>query len=243
MQEGGWQYEQEPVDRNPGGRLCRWGDAIALVFALVKKRLSSQDGMVNQLDYLLISIIFAGVAVGLRRGLIRILISIVGIYFAVVVTGYAYAPIGEILSRGLNRLSINLGVVPAHNLVWGVFLIAMMVLAEVLSRYTFEETRIPSLRGLDNLLGGLVGVYYGALWASFFLVPAQYSVAQTGGSWTTAVVQSNLAPTLNQIFQGAVLDLVSIFFINGTPELYLNPISERVAVLFMNLVSACQIFF
>jgi uncharacterized membrane protein required for colicin V production len=192
--------------------------------------------MVNQLDYLLISIILAGVAVGLRRGLIRILISSVGIYFAVVVAGYAYAPIGEILSNGLGRLSIDLGIVPAHNLVWGIFVIAMLVLAEVLSRYTFEETRIRSLRGLDYLLGGIAGVLYGALLASLFLVPSQYGVARGGGAWTTALFESKLVPTLNGLFRDTVLDVVSILFVNGIPEIYLNSITRTLSHLPHNLL-------
>jgi uncharacterized membrane protein required for colicin V production len=192
--------------------------------------------MVNQLDYLLISIILAGVGVGLRRGLIRILISSVGIYFAVVVAGYAYAPIGEILSNGLGRLSIDLGIVPAHNLVWGIFVIAMLVLAEVLSRYTFEETRIRSLRGLDYLLGGIAGVFYGALLASLFLVPSQYGVARGGGAWTTALFESKLVPTLNGLFRDTVLDVVSILFVNGIPEIYLNSITRTLSHLPHNLL-------
>lgn len=192
--------------------------------------------MVYQLDYLLISMILAGFAVGLRRGLIRVLISIVGIYFAVVVAGYAYAPIGEIVSNGLDRLSIALGIVPAHNLVWGIFVIAMMVLAEVLSLYTFEETRIRSLQSLDNLLGGIAGLFYGALLASLFLVPSQYGVARGGGAWTTALFESQLVPTFNQVFRDVVLDVVSILFVNGTPEIYLNSITRTLSHLPHNLL-------
>jgi uncharacterized membrane protein required for colicin V production len=198
---------------------------------------------VNELDYLLIFIVLIGVAVGLRRSFIRVLISIVGMYVTVVVAGYAYQPMGNTLTGAMARVGIEVGSIEAHNFMFLAVVIAMTVAVEVVSRATFEETRIPSLRVVDNLLGGLVGVYYGALWASFFLVPAQYSVARTVGSWTTAIVQSNLAPTLNQVFQGAVLDIVGIFFIDGIPELYHNPFAESEAYLFMNLASVCQVFF
>lgn len=197
----------------------------------------------NELDYILICIILVGVAIGLRRCFVRVLISIVGLYVTVVVAGYAYQPMGDTVTSAAARIGIDLGITEAHNFMFLVVVIAMTVTVEVVSRATFEETRIPSLRGIDNLLGGLVGVYYGALWASFFLVPAQYSVARTGGSWTAAVVESNLVPTLNQVFQGAVLDIVGIFFLGGTPELYLNPISERVAYLLRNLAPLTQVFF
>lgn len=189
----------------------------------------------NELDYILIFIILIGVAIGLRRCFVRVLISIIGIYITVIVAGYAYQPMGDTVTGAAARVGIELGSTEAHNFIFLVVVIAMTVTVEWVSRLTFEETHIPTLRGIDNLLGGVVGIYYGVLWASLFLVPAQYSVARTGGTWTTAVVQSNLVPTMNQVFQGAVLNIVSIFFIDGTPELYLNPISERVVLLWLNL--------
>lgn len=189
----------------------------------------------NELDYILIFIILIGVAIGLRRCFVRVLISIIGIYITVIVAGYAYQPMGDTVTGAAARVGIELGSTEAHNFIFLVVVIAMTVTVEWVSRLTFEETHIPTLRGIDNLLGGVVGIYYGVLWASLFLVPAQYSVARTGGTWTTAVLQSNLVPTMNQVFQGAVLNIVSIFFIDGTPELYLNPISERVVLLWLNL--------
>jgi uncharacterized membrane protein required for colicin V production len=192
---------------------------------------SRREGTVNELDYILLIIILTGVGIGLRRGLIRVLISTIGIYFSVVVAGYAYQPLGDILSNALDDVGIRIGIIAAHNFIYIVVMIAMTVTVEVVSRTTFEETRITSLRGLDTLLGGLAGIYYGVLWAALFLVAPQYGISQTGGGWSTAVSQSALVPRLNDIFQNGVLDVVSILFIGGTPELYLNGISRRVAYL------------
>ena len=193
--------------------------------------------MVNELDYILIFIILVGVGIGLRRGLVRVLISTVGIYFTVIVAGYAYEPMGDTLSGALSRLGINVSTTAAHNFSYLVVVIAMTVAVELVSRSTFEETHIRVLWRLDNLLGGIAGVFYGALWASLFLVPPQYGLAQTAGAWSTAVFQSELVPTLNRVFRDAVLDVVGIFFVGGTPELYLNPVSQRVAGLFLKLAS------
>jgi uncharacterized membrane protein required for colicin V production len=186
---------------------------------------------VNQLDYILIFIILLGIGTGLRRGFVRVLVSIVGIYFTVIVAGYAYKPIGDIVTNALGEIGFRISAVAAHNFVYIVVVIAMTVAEELISRMTFEETRIESLRGFDNLLGGLVGVFYGVLWASLFLVPSQYGVSRGGLAWRAAILQSTLAPQLNQLFQSAVLDIVSILFIKGTPELFLNSISQRVSIL------------
>lgn len=189
----------------------------------------------NELDYILIAIILIGVGVGLRRGLVRVVISIVGIYFTVIVTGYFYRPIGDTLAGALGRLGIRMASVSAYNLTYVVGVIALTVAVEVISRSTFEETRIRSLRGLDNVLGGIVGIFYGALWASLFLVPSQYSIAQAGSVWTASVRDSELVPMLNRMFNNVVLDIVSIFFAGNIPRLFLNEVSQRVSYLFLNL--------
>ena len=114
---------------------------------------------------------------------------------------------------------------------------AMTVVVELLSRNTFVETRIQSMGVLDSVFGGLLGIIYGMLWASLFLVPSQYSVARAGDTWSTALYGSTLAPVLNNLFQHAVLDIVSIFFTDGIPELYRNRVTQRLSYLLFDLVS------
>lgn len=196
----------------------------------------------NELDYILLLIVVGGIGIGLRRGFVRVLISTIGIYFTVIVAGYAYEPIGDTLSSALSDVSINLSVTAAHNVIYILAVVAMTVAVELVSRSTFEETHIRSLRGLDNLLGGLVGVFYGALWASLFLVPAQYGIARGGTGWSTAVLQSTLVPRLNQVFGTIVLDAVGILFIGGTPELFLNGVSQRVSSIFLDLASIPSLY-
>jgi uncharacterized membrane protein required for colicin V production len=192
--------------------------------------------MVNELDIILIFIVLLGVAIGLRRGLIRVLIGILGIYVTIVVVGYSYRAIGDTLSGGLGELGIRLSSVATRNIAYVVLIILMTVVVELSSRSSFKDTRIHSLVALDSLLGGLIGIFYGALWASLFLVPSQYSVALVGGVWSGALRGSTLVPILNRTFNVAVLDVVRILFINGVPPLYRNSVSARVAALFSSLV-------
>ena len=189
----------------------------------------------NELDVVLIGIILAGMIIGWRRGLIRVLISIASIYIIVIVAGYAYKPIGDTLVGGLGRLGIYVGTVGAHNFSYIVVVIALTVASELASRNSFEATQISSLGVFDNVLGVLVGIFYGMLWASLFLVPLQYSAASEASPWASAISGSTLVPTLNSVFQTAVLDIVSIFFINGVPALYRNPVSVQVSSLWRPL--------
>jgi uncharacterized membrane protein required for colicin V production len=194
--------------------------------------------MMNQLDIILIVIILAGIVIGWRRGLIRMLVSIASIYIIVIVAGYAYKPVGDTLVGGLGRLGIYVGTVGAHNFAYIVVVIALTVAFELASRNSFEATQIRSLGVLDNVLGVLVGIFYGMLWASLFLVPLQYSAATEASPWANAISGSTLAPTLNRVFQSAVLDIVSIFFINGVPALYRNSVSIKVFSLLRPLASS-----
>jgi len=185
----------------------------------------------NELDIILIVIILAGIVIGWRRGLIRVLISIASIYIIVIVAGYVYRPVGDTLAGGLGRLGIREGTTGAQNFAYIVALIALTLVSELGSRNSFEATRIRSLGVLNNVLGALAGIIFGMLWASLFLVPLQYSAAREASPWANAIYESTLVPTLNRVFQSAVLDIVSIFFINGVPAVYRNSVSTRVASL------------
>ena len=96
----------------------------------------------------------------------------------------------------------------------------LTVVVGLASRSFFEDTRLVGLRELDNLLGGIVGIVYGAMWASLLLMPVQYGIARTGGAWVQAVLESKLLPTLNDFFRVTVLEIVSLLFVDGVPPLY-----------------------
>jgi uncharacterized membrane protein required for colicin V production len=169
----------------------------------------------NELDYIILSIVAVGVIIGLRRGFLRVVISIVGFLFIVTATGYAYAPIGRTISG-----AFNLGQTVMFNFAYVMMLVAMTVVVELVSRTVFEDTSLPALQGLDNLLGGIMGVLYGALWAALLLIPAEFAVVRLGGAWTEALQQSVLLPTLNQIFHTVILNIIRPLFVNGVPPIY-----------------------
>jgi uncharacterized membrane protein required for colicin V production len=204
---------------------------------LLQARAQNQEVPVNELDLIIIFIVFIGAFIGWRRGLVRVFISIFGIFVTVIVVGYLYELVGDIVSRSANRIGIGLGITQAEILVYIVSVIVMTAIVELLSRNTFEGTRIQSLGVFDNVLGALVGIIYGLLWASLLLAPAQYSVTQTGDTWRVTLFGATLVPALNSFFQHAVLDVVNIFFTGGVPKLYRNQVTAELSFLFLNLGS------
>lgn len=181
----------------------------------------------NELDFLLIFIVLLCVFIGWRRRLVRVCISIVGLYATVIIIGYLYGPLSDTGRRAFNRLGLGMemGVTQSEILTYLILLVALTVIVELLSRNTFVETHILSIGMLDPILGAVVGIFYGMFWASLFLVPSQFSVAQSGDTWTATLYGSTLVPVMNDFFQRAVLDVVSIFFTRGVPELYRNRVS------------------
>lgn len=185
------------------------------------------------IDILLGAVILVGAAIGLRRGVIRVLLSIVGIYPSLIVIGYGYQPISQALSG-----AFSMDRVFTDNFAYVVLLIAVTVAVELLSRTVFEETHLRAIGGLDNVLGGLIGLLYGALWASLLLVPVQYDIYATlhTSAWTEAVFASDLIPRLNDIFQTGVINIVGIFFSRPMPYLFRNPVYDQLAQFFFNLI-------
>jgi uncharacterized membrane protein required for colicin V production len=183
---------------------------------------------VNELDFILIIIILMCVFIGWRRRVVRVCISIVGLYATVIIIGYLYEPLSDIGRRAFNRLGLGImGITQSEILTYLILLVVLTVIVELLSRNTFVETYVLSIGSLDQVLGAVVGIFYGLFWAALFLVPSQYSVARTGDTWTAMLNGSTLVPILNSFFQTAVLDVVGIFFTRGVPELFRNEVSIK----------------
>lgn len=169
----------------------------------------------NALDLILLVVVMVGAAISYRRGLIRTLISIFGMYVTVIIAGYFYDNIGWTMAD-----AFGLGLTTMHNLAFLLILVVVTAIVEVVSYAVFEETSIPSLRKLDNLLGSLAGIFFGALWAAILLVPIQYGIVRTGGTLTDFVLGSTLVPNLNSMFDTAVLKIARPLFVDGIPKIY-----------------------
>jgi len=189
---------------------------------------------VEQIDILLGAVILVGAAIGLRRGVIRILISMVGMYPSLIIIGYSYRPISQALSG-----AFSMDRVFTDDFAYVVLLIAVTVAVELLSRAVFEVTHLRAIGKLDHALGGLVGLLYGALWASLLLLPIQYHIYATHytSPWTEAVLASDLIPRLNDVFQTGVINIVGIFFSRPMPDLFRNDVSHLLAQLFLNAMA------
>jgi len=169
----------------------------------------------NELDYVLLFIILLGVVIGLRRCLIRLLISIVGMYLAILVAGYLYDIMGWTLAD-----AFGIGLTSMHNFSFVLVVVVMTFILELLSYKFFEGTQLPVLHKLDNLLGGMVGIFYGALWAAIVLILIQYGITRTGGTLEHYVRESTLVPNLNSMLDQAVFNILNPLFTGGLPEMY-----------------------
>ncbi len=169
----------------------------------------------NELDYLLLFVILLGVVAGLQRCLVRLLISVVGMYITILVAGYLYDTIGWTIAD-----AFNLGLTGMHNFAYVLVLVIMTVIVEVVSFIAFEETHLPALRKLDNLLGGVVGVFYGALWAAIVLLLIEYGLAGPGSTMRPYIQHSTLAPNLNEMLDQAVFNVLRPLFTGGLPAIY-----------------------
>ena len=105
----------------------------------------------NELDFILIIIILMCVFIGWRRRVVRVLLSIVGLYAIVIIIGYLYGPLSDIGRRAFNRLGLGtMGVTQSEILTYLLLLVALTVIVELVSRNTFVETHVLSLGIFDN---------------------------------------------------------------------------------------------
>jgi uncharacterized membrane protein required for colicin V production len=169
----------------------------------------------NELDFVLLFIILLGVVVGWRRCLIRQLISVAGMYPTLLIAGYLYDIMGWTIAD-----AFGIGLTSMHNFSFVLVVAIMTFIWELLSYKFFEGTRLPALHKLDNLLGGMVGIFYGALWAATMLILIQYSITRTGGSLETFVQESTLTPDLNSMLDQAVLKVLNPLFTGDLPKMY-----------------------
>lgn len=169
----------------------------------------------NELDYVLLFIILLGVVVGWRRCLVRQLISVAGMYPTLLFAGYLYDIMGWTLAD-----AFGIGLTSMHNFSFVLVVVILTFLLELLSYKLFEGTQLPALHKLDNLLGGLVGVFYGALWAATVLILIQYGITRTGGTLETYVRESTLTPDLNSMLDQAVFNILNPLFTGDLPKMY-----------------------
>jgi hypothetical protein len=155
-------------------------------------------------DSLVIIMVVIGVLLGLKRKLIRLLMSIVVVAIVLGFTPSFYEQIGTFFAGfGLARRTADgLGFILGGLL--------LLIIFELLFRWAFKDTSLPRLRILDRIGGALVGVAWGIFAASVFLAPLSYmgSADATGLAALSYKAFSVLSPALHFVYRAGTAPVI-----------------------------------
>jgi uncharacterized membrane protein required for colicin V production len=169
------------------------------------------------LDFLLLLGGLGGLLLGLRRGLVRTILSTIALLLGMAFAGLAAPPlVGIFVARSGSQVDPPIGIV------FGALLLAIYALLEVLLRNSFPNTRIRAIGTLDNVLGFVFSAGWTLLAVSLIvLVVAYINFAVTGasnagfiGAWYSS---SNLVALLRDFFE-IPLNLMRFLFPSGLPQ-------------------------
>jgi len=136
------------------------------------------------LDIIIIVAIGVSTFVGLRKGIIRAVLSLAGLVIGVVLAGLYYSPFSE-----------QLTFIPQANLAkvaaFAIIFIGVMIIATVLARLLKRAASAIMLGWADRLAGAVLGFVLGAIFCGAFLAMWIKFLGMTG-----AIAESNLAPIL-----------------------------------------------
>lgn len=123
----------------------------------------------NWLDIILTVVLVIPAFMGLRMGIIKAVLSLVGLVVGVVMAGNLYKPVSNIFSFINNEQVANV-------LAFALILVLVMVAAAFLARLLRTITKVVMLGWVDNIGGAVFGFLFGAIfwgailatWVKFF---------------------------------------------------------------------------
>lgn len=138
----------------------------------------------NWLDIVVVVAVGIAAFIGVRKGIIKVSLTLVGLVVGVILAGRYYAPFSQWLSfipwAGLAKVAA-----------FAIIFIGVMVLATVLARLLKQAASAIMLGWVNHLVGGILGFVVGAMFCGAFLAMWVKFVGVTG-----AIAESNLAPIL-----------------------------------------------
>ncbi|MBN1889721.1 MAG: CvpA family protein [Thermoflexales bacterium] len=117
-------------------------------------------------DILVIVMLIVGVLLGIKRRVIRLLMSSVIVAFGFFATAGLYDKPGFFF----NSFKV-LGYSASYSLGFVFTAILVVFIFEILFRWAFKDTALPRLRIVDNILGAFAGILWGLLLAGLFMAP------------------------------------------------------------------------
>lgn len=170
------------------------------------------------LDMLILLGLVGGLALGLRRGLAKMLVSVVMLFLSTLFAALLYGPVIGIFVSGNTGSLLTGGVI----VFFGLLLVFYSVLEYTVHR-NYPGLRFRRLGRLDNLLGLIVGAVWSILAVSLLVLVIDYGSQLVGGPGsllTEMIRQSRVTPLLRELFK-APLALIRIFFPAGVPNVLL----------------------
>lgn len=138
----------------------------------------------NWLDIVIMAAVGISAFIGVRKGIIKVAFTLVGLVVGVILAGRYYAPFSQWLSfipwAGLAKVAA-----------FAIIFIGVMVLATVLARLLKQAVSAIMLGWANHLVGGILGFVVGAMFCGAFLAMWVKFLGVTG-----AIAESNLAPIL-----------------------------------------------
>jgi len=116
----------------------------------------------NWLDIVLLILLAIPVFIGLRQGLIRAVLTLVGLIIGVVLAGYCYKPVSNIFGF-INKEKV------AYILAFLLILVLVMVVAFLLARLLKAIISAVMLGWVDNVGGAVLGFLSGFIFLSAIL--------------------------------------------------------------------------
>ncbi len=147
----------------------------------------------NVVDIIIGVILLIGLVFGLKRGFVRTLFGLAGLFIGVVAAGasFAYAAENVLFFLPGDRAPEIVSFIMIFMIVFGTVIFTGQLIAKAL--------KMASLGWLDRLAGGLLGLIMASLWTGVFLLMAVIGGLHEG----RALVSSKLAP---QVF--SVTDVI-----------------------------------
>ena len=138
----------------------------------------------NWLDIVIIVAVGIATFIGLRKGIIRMVLTVVGLVVGIIVAGRYYTPFSEYLtfisSPGWAKVAA-----------FAIIFIGIMVVAALLSRLLERAASAIMLGWANRLVGAILGFLLGALFIGAILAIWVKYIGMSG-----AIEQSRLAPIL-----------------------------------------------
>jgi uncharacterized membrane protein required for colicin V production len=130
----------------------------------------------NPFDAIIVFALLAGIALGFIRGLVRMVLSLLILYLAVVVGMTFYATAGQWLTYlAAGAFSRSTGEAVAFAII---VVLAAAILNFALHR-TYKDTELPGVRQIDQLGGMLVGFVLASVWVGLAFVALAFVLSAT----------------------------------------------------------------